>query len=293
MKLDRKLPIYLGILLFALHPLFSQVNFPARGFASILDDSQAQEKLDAYKEVFFKPAQKEIYHQAYIYRFQFTHFPSSGKPIIHHGMLSGPCPNSSILRIDLVPARQESSPSSSFLLFREEINPRVWRWEKKNPEVTSLPPGEWLAPWKAGINHTPFDLLMPFVNWPFQYEKSGRVCGRSAHLFLFSSPNHFSAFIDNSRSIRLAIDHAYDAPLRIEYLDGGILPARVLSLQSFKKIDQHCVVKAIDAKDRDSGSRTRLELQSYAYGLDLPPTLFDQSGLNLSIHLAPIVFQPI
>ena len=134
---------------------------------------------------------------------------------------------------------------------------------------------------------------MPFVNWPFQYEKSGRVCGRSAHLFLFSPPNHFSAFIDNSRSIRLAIDHAYDAPLRIEYLDGGILPARVLSLQSFKKIDQHWVVKAIDAKDRDSGSRTRLELKSYAHGLDLPPTLFEQSGLNLSIHLAPVVFQPI
>jgi hypothetical protein len=292
-KLDRKLPIYLGILLFALHPLFSQVNFPARGFASILDDSQAQEKLDAYKEVFFRPAQKVIYHQAYIYRFQFTHFPSSGKPIIHHGMLSGPCPNSSILRIDFVPARQESSPSSSFLLFREEINPRVWRWENKNPIVTSLSQSEWLVPWKSGINHTPFDLLMPFVNWPFQYEKSGRVCGRSAHLFLFSPPNHFSAFIDNSRSIRLAIDHAYDAPLRIEYLDGGILPARVLSLQSFKKIDQHWVVKAIDAKDRDSGSRTRMELQSYAHGLDLPSTLFDQSGLNLSIHLAPVVFQSI
>ena len=35
--------------------------------------------------------------------------------------------------------------------------------------------------------------------------------------------------------VRLAIDDTYYAPLRIEYMDGGILPSRTFSLQSFKK----------------------------------------------------------
>ena len=45
-----------------------------------------------------------------------------------------------------------------------------------------------------------FDLLMPFVNWPFEYEKSGDVCGRPAHLFSFSAPNEQSFFGTNIKS---------------------------------------------------------------------------------------------
>ena len=111
---------------------------------------------------------------------------------------------------------------------------------------------------------------MPFVNWPFEYEKSEAVCGRPAHLFHFLHlmSNHSSG--TKNIKIRLAIDDAYDAPLRIEHLDGGILPARTFSLQSFKKIEDQWVVKAIDAKHRDSQSRTRYELKAVALGLDLP-----------------------
>ena len=50
--------------------------------------------------------------------------------------------------------------------------------------VTNLHPKDWVSPWKEGVNHTPFDLLMPFLNWPSEYEKSGRVCGRPAHLYI-------------------------------------------------------------------------------------------------------------
>ena len=293
MKLERKLLFLLGIILPVLTPLFSQVTFPARGFAPILDNSQAQKKIDAFKEVFFRPPQKDIYHQAYLYRFQFAHFPSSGQPTIHHGMLSGPYPNSSTLRIDLMSSPEENAPNSTFLLFRDKNNSSVWKLEKEKPEAICLSPSDWLAPWIPGIVHTPFDLLMPFVNWPFEYEKSGRVCGRSAHLFLFSPPNHFKDLTDEKLSIRFAIDDAYDAPLRVEYFDGGILPSRVFSLQSFKKLDDYWVVKAMDAKDRDSRSRTRFELKAYAHGLDLPSSFFEPTGLNRSILLPSIAFQSI
>ncbi len=145
-----------------------------------------------------------------------------------------------------------------------------------------------MKPWIKGINHTPFDLLMPFASLPCKYEKSGRVCGRPAHLFIFTSPESNHSF--PSHGVRLAIDDAYVAPLRIEHLDGGLLPSRVFSLQSFKKIDERWLVKAIDAKDRDSGSRTRYELVEVAHGLDLNPSIFHSNGLDQPIHLSSITF---
>ena len=73
-------------------------------------------------------------------------------------------------------------------------------------------------------------------------------------------------------------------------MDGGILPAREFTLQSFKKVDDQWVVKAIDTKDRDSGSRTRFELQSVAHGLDLGPIFFQVDGLKIPINHSSISF---
>ena len=213
-------------------------------------------------------------------------------PFNHQGLLSGPYPNAPILRIDLVSSRDDSR-QSSFLLHRDQEDSRIWKWTQNNKEVSNLLPKEWLLPWKEGVNHTPFDLLMPFLQWPFEYEKSGRVCGRQAHLFLFSIPPNQEDYPSTYRAIRLAIDDAYNAPLRIEHMDGGILPARVFSLQSFKKLDDHWVVKAIDAKDRDTKSRTRFELKAYAHDLDLSPYLFQSSGLSQSISLSSLSLQPL
>ena len=150
---------------------------------------------------------------------------------------------------------------------------------------------DWLLPWVEGINHSPFDLLMPFLNWPYQYEKSGRVCGRPAHLYIFTPPPNSPFYKSSFSSIRLAIDDAYHAPLRIEHMDGGILPSRMFSLQSFKKVEDRWVVKTIDVKERDSKSKTRFELISVAHGLDLHETTFEKSGLKNSINQSSIDFQ--
>ena len=52
------------------------------------------------------------------------------------------------------------------------------------------------------------------------------------------------------------------------------------SLQSFKKLDDQWVVKAIDAKDRDTKSRTRFELKAFAHDLDLSPSFFPREWLK-------------
>ena len=293
MKLWFKLLFLCGIVHLISVCLLGQVSFPARGFSPILDDSQAQQKLASFRKLFYSAPSEQAYHQAYLYQFDFTHFPKIGKPVIHFGSLSATHPDSHIFRVDLFASSGEESPYSSFLLIRDQKNSELWKSEPGNPKAIKIEPADWLVPWTDGINHTPFDLLMPFVNWPFEYEKSGRVCGRPAHLFSFSAPNEQSFFRDQKYKIRLAIDDAYDAPLRIEHFDGGILPARTFSLQSFKKIEDQWVVKAIDAKHRDSQSRTRYELKAVALGLDLPSSLFKPIGLNQPIPQSSITFSSL
>jgi len=267
------------------------VVFPTRGFSPILDHKQAAEKLDKFKDFFFQETPKEFSHLGYLYRFKFTHYPKEGEATTHHGLLSGPAPESTTQRVDFFSLREETSPHLSFLLSRGLKKPQVWRWslEMQSPKI--LLAEDWLTPWLEGINHTPFDLLMPFLSWPNEYEKSGRVCGRPAHLFIFNPPSGNPFSQTKLTSIRLAIDHVYPAPLRVQHMDGGILPARTFSLQSFKKVDEQWVVKTIDVKDRDSGSTTRFELEAVAHGIDLHESTFQGGQLNRPLNQSSINFQ--
>jgi len=270
---------------------FSQSAFPARGFSSILDVSEAEKKLNEFKDFFFHDQRNPVFHQGYLYKFEFTHYPQTGTPVTHFGLLSGPSPESTTIRIDLTSGKLGSFPHTSFLLKRDKINSTLWKWNKEKELLSDVPAVDWLLPWVEGINHSPFDLLMPFLNWPYEYEKSGRVCGRPAHLYIFT-PLANSPFSQSSfSSVRLAIDDAYHAPLRIEHMDGGILPSRMFSLQSFKKVEDRWVVKTIDVKERDSKSKTRFELVSAAHGLDLHETTFEKSGLKNPINQSSIDFQ--
>ena len=293
MKLGRELLFIFCSLLFPVSSVFSQADFPARGFSPILDEVQAQAKLDSFKQGFYSTLKEGVYHQAYLYRFEFAHFSSNGAPVTHHGLLSGPYPNAPVLRIDLISSSQDYSRLSSFLLLRDHEHPRILKWTQDDKELFDLLPQDWLLPWKEGVNHAPFDLLMPFLQWSFEYEKSGRVCGRPAHLFLFLPPPDQKDYPVTCQAIRLAVDDTYNAPLRIEHMDGGILPSRIFSLQSFKKLDEQWVVKAIDAKDRDTKSRTRFELKAFAHDLDLSPSVFQESGLSQSLSLSSISLQPL
>ena len=283
MRLVKRLLFLAGSVVLFLSSLLAQPTFPARGFAPILNEFQSNKRVESFRKSFFPPLKNQVFHQGYLFRFQFAHYPNTGRSVIYHGLLSGPYPDAPILRVDLQANPQDSHNQASFLLFRDHNLSQAWKWEKENSVIESLSPADWLLPWMAQINHTPFDILMPFVHWSFKYDKSGRVCGRPAHIFEFLPPqeNHF--FGHSLKSVRLAIDDVYDAPLRIEHMDGGILPKCTFSLQSFKKIDARWMVKTIDAKDRDSKSRTRYELMAVAHGLDLDPSVFKPSGLSKPI----------
>jgi hypothetical protein len=283
--------LFLSLCFYITQAGFSQTAFPARGFSPILDVSEAEEKLNVFRDFFFRNQRNPVFHQGYLYQFEFTHYPQTGEPVTHFGLLSGPSPESTTIRIDLTSGKGGTFAHTSFLLKRDSINSTLWKWNKEKELLSDVSAVDWMLPWVKGINHSPFDLLMPFLNWPYQYEKSGRVCGRPAHLYIFTPlPN--SPFSQSSfSSVRLAIDDAYHAPLRIEHMDGGILPSRIFSLQSFKKVEDRWVVKTIDVKERDSKSKTRFELISAAHGLDLHEITFEKSGLKNPINQSSIDFQ--
>jgi len=290
--LTRTLPICLLVLSFFLSG-FALAQFPARGFSSILDEDEASQRLDRFRNIFFPKQEDLLRHRAYIYRFDFIHYQRNQPGVVHHGLISGPSLDSPVLRIDLLADQEGTDRLASFLLIRDRVQPRVWKWESSSNGVHSVSAKDWLVPWREGINHSPFDILMPFNNWPVEYQKSGRVCGRPAHLFTYSLPQKNSPYQALLSSVRLALDDAYDAPLRIEHMDGGILPARTFSLQSFKKVNEQWIVKAIDAKERDSQTRTRYEILAVAHDLDLPESAFQKDGLVRplvfsSVRLAPI-----
>ena len=277
------------LLLFSIYPLgFALAQFPARGFSSILNGDEASQRLDRFRNIFFPKQEEMLRHRAYIYRFDFIHYQRNQPGFVHHGLISGPSLHSPVLRIDLLADLAGTDRLASFLLIRDRVQPQVWKWGNSSHEVHAVPAKNWLIPWIEGINHSPFDILMPFTNWPVEYQKSGRVCGRPAHLFTYSLPQKNNPYLSVLSSIRLALDDAYDAPLRIEHMDGGVLPARTFSLQSFKKVGEQWIVKGIDAKERDSQSRTRYEILAVAHDLDLPEGAFQKEGL---IH--PLVFSSV
>ena len=110
------------------------------------------------------------------------------------------------------------------------------------------------------MNQTPFDLLMPFVFWEGKYEKSGKVAGRPAHVFHFPYPEWAKNINPKLSHIAMGIDDTYDAPLRVENYAAGYIPQSEYILQSFKKLQDRWIVKAIDFKDGKTRSNTRLKL---------------------------------
>ena len=61
--------------------------------------------------------------------------------------------------------------------------PKFWIKDSNDSKVRPISLLDSLKPLVEGMNQTAFDLLMPFVFWDGEYEASGKVAGRPAHLF--------------------------------------------------------------------------------------------------------------
>lgn len=268
--------------------LEASVRFPARGFARILTDESAQERLSDYRSFLLSESNGSRFHEGYSLQFQLRHMPRRGNETVKTGILYGPFLGCGVSRLSVVRDSQKNN-FSNFLLKNGE-DPKFWNITSNELQPILISPEESLAPLVQGMNQTAFDLLMPFVFWNGEYKNSGKVAGRPAHIFSFTCPPWITKVKPHWQNITLALDDAYDAPLRVEILGKSQIAERTLILRKFKKVGNRWIVKEIDCHDRKSRSVTRMTVTSAALGLDLDQTLFLPENLVQPIRIDPKLY---
>jgi len=268
--------------------LEASVRFPARGFARILTDESAQERLSDYRSFLLSESNGSRFHEGYSLQFQLRHMPRRGNETVKTGILYGPFLGCGVSRLSVVRDSQKNN-FSNFLLKNGE-DPKFWNVTSNELQPILISPEESLAPLVQGMNQTAFDLLMPFVFWSGEYKNSGKVAGRPAHIFSFTCPPWITKVKPHWQNITLALDDAYDAPLRVEILGTSQIAERTLILRKFKKVGNRWIVKEIDCHDRKSRSVTRMTVTSAALGLDLDQTLFLPENLVQPIRINPKLY---
>jgi hypothetical protein len=207
---------------------------------------------------------------------------------VRFGTFFGPSIGSGITRLVLKPDLENKK--NEIYLFQNGQTPKLWKSNLGDIQANVITKTQSLEPLVRGMNQTAFDLLMPFIFWQAEYEMSGKVAGRPAHLFSFKCPTWVTEKKPNWHKITLALDDAYDAPLRVEIFGIDQVPERTLILRSFKKLQDQWIVKEIDCRDRQTRSVTRMQITSSALGLDFDSSVFLPSGLSQHVQIDPKLF---
>ncbi len=256
---------------------FSSLNgnspFPARGFAKILTDQEALTRLESYRSFVSRDLNQSGFHTAYAFQFRLRHMPQRGAETYQTGTIYGLSLGHGLTRVDIA--------SEKNLLFQTGIKPKAWVFTTDSNGSRLMDDRSLFEPMIDGMNHTPFDILMPFAFWDGFYLKSGKVAGRPAHLFSFSPPEWVKVARPDFIEIVMALDKSYEAPLRVESYSRLNVPYRTYILNSLKKVGDQWIIKSIDCKDRLNRSTTRFEVTSAALNLDLDFSLFSAPGLML------------
>ena len=284
-KITRWIFLFLGSsLVFS----FASVRFPARGFAKILTDEAAQQRLSDYRSFVLQDSNQSSFHRGFAMNFKLRHMPRRGSERVRTGTLLGPYLGSGVTRLLL--KSDSGNKKNEYFLFQNGQTPKIWKSNFGDIQAKVITQTQFLEPLVGGMNQTAFDLLMPFIFWQAEYEMSGKVAGRPAHLFSFKCPVWMTEKKPNWHKITLALDDTYDAPLRVEILGVDQVPERTLILRSFKKLQDQWIVKEIDCRDRQTRSVTRMQITSSALGLDFDSSVFLPSGLSQSVQIDPKLF---
>ena len=258
--------------------------FPARGFAKVLTEEEASDRLQKYRSFVARDLNTTSFHDAYAFRFRMRHMPRRGNEFSRTGTVYGPSLGHGLSRIDL-DSTDAQIKIQKFLL-HNGAKPSAWLLSSSMENSREVGSYELFQPMFDGMNQSPFDFLMPFVFWDANYIKSGRVAGRPSHIYSFLPPPWVKEIRSDMTEIIMALDNSYEAPLRIETFSKSNVPTQTFILNSMKKISDHWIVKSLDCKNRKDRSNTRFEVISAALNLDLDLSFFSPGGL-LRIPVIP------
>lgn len=232
-----------------------------RGFEKVvpLTQSEAAEMWNAFKRAKIAGS--------YAMRFTLTHSPRRGENTEYDGEIFGTERNGKTLtRIRLKKA--QDADFADFILSNSPESPKVWR-KNAGGKFAEIPESEWLKPLLDGAVFSPFDLLMPYVNWTPKYAGAGRI-GQAVHFFELETPKGFADTIDK---VDVAITREFNSPAQTRvFAKGG---AKTVSLGSVKKADGLWIVLELSARDEASRDKDKLRFRAAKFRADLPSSVFD------------------
>ena len=220
----------------------------------------------------------------YFWNFELHQLPRRGDERVFRGQLwGGRNAVGAVERIVLV----DGDGRQRRLLLQHGGQAAVWQLDGKR--ATALPADGLFAPLVPGVELTPFDLQMPFLNWPgATVESIVRMRGRPAYAFRFSPPAEFAAKHPQFGGVRSYFDTQYTVPVQTERLSPTGAVLHTLSLIDVKKIGDQWMPRSFEVRNETSRDKTRLLVTGAALNLTLPPATFDPAALAEAIPPPPV-----
>ena len=215
----------------------------------------------------------------YCFRFELEHLPRRGKKTTHYGVMWGSWNSlGPVTRIQLLTSDRDATDAGEEyieLIIQNGLAPKVWSRTSVGDAFKKLEGAALFEPIIPSVVYSPFDLQMPFIFWnDFLYEGPGRVQSRVAQQFLMMPPEGSVALERGIQSVRVGLDDAYDALLRVEVLGQADEELSRFTVESFKKVQEQYIVKEVTLKNYASKNRTRFKVKSASVGLVLDEEIF-------------------
>ncbi len=233
----------------------------------------------------------------YCFRFELEHLPRRGKKITYSGTMWGSWNEEGpVTRIELKASAQSQEVGAVNdlieLIIQNGRAAKAWSRHGGQGAFEMIEGDALFEPVIPGITYSAFDLQMPFVYWDaFTYEGPGRVQSRVVQQFLVKPPAGSAAITDGIHSVRIGLDDAYDALLRVEILDADEVELSRFTVESFKKVQGQYIVKKITLKDNASKDRTRFRVKEASVGLLLDRSMFDACHATDPLRLSADLFK--
>lgn len=209
----------------------------------------------------------------YAMRFTLTHSPRKGENTEYDGEIFGTERGGKTLtRIRL--KKSGDADFADFILSNSPKSQKVWS-KNSDGKFAEIPESEWLKPLLEGIVFSPFDLLMPYVNWTPKYAGAGRI-GQAVHFFELKTPKSFADTIDK---VDVAITREFNSPAQTRvFARGG---AKTVSLGSVKKVDGLWIVLELSARDEASRDKDKLRFRAAKFRAELPSSVFAPESASI------------
>lgn len=223
-----------------------------------------------------------VLRPAATYSFEFTlrHMPRRGDGPEFKGILWGGLTNrGTVTRIVLHPVGSPDETVEYLAINARE--PELWRWSPASG-LEAIDGAESLDPLIQGVLFSPFDVAMPFLYWDdYDYLRSERVRGRSAHVFNLTPPlDGDDAVYPDIGVVEVAVDSQFNAMLQIEVHDPDGDHARSMNMLNFRRAGERWIVRTMDLVDEDSRDKTRFSITGAAFDIPLSAADFTPASLG-------------